>query len=123
MSPQSLLFCRCGRDRPTIAGLCRRCYGARARSRQRFAGGREAVLARDGARCRGCGGREWLSVHHRRPGEHAPEWLITVCAACHARVHRLAAVRRWLPEALLPLWAEQHPQTPLQLQLPLEAAR
>ena len=43
------------------------------------------------------------------------------CAACHARMHRLSAMRRWIPEALAPLWAEQHPGAPLQLQLPLEA--
>jgi hypothetical protein len=117
---QRPLFCRCG-DLPAIAGVCRRCYARSARSRQRFGGQRDAVLNRDGRRCQVCGGREWLAVHHRQPGRHDLDRLITVCAACHARVHRLSAVRRWIPEALAPLWAEQHPGAPLQLQLPLEA--
>jgi hypothetical protein len=30
-------------------------------------------------------------------------------------------MRHWIPEALAPLWAEQHPGCPLQLKLPLEA--
>jgi hypothetical protein len=120
VSAQRPLFCHCG-DLPTIAGFCRRCYARRAHSRQRFGGQREAVLARDGRQCQACGGREWLAVHHRQPGCHDLDRLITVCAACHARVHRLSAVRRWIPETLAPLWAEQHPGSPLQLQLPLEA--
>jgi hypothetical protein len=119
-STQRTLFCPCG-DLPAIAGFCCRCYGHRARSRRRFAGNRETVLDRDGRRCQACGGREWLAVHHRQPGCHDLDRLITVCAACHARMHRLSAVRRWIPEALAPLWAEQHPGSPLQLQLPLEA--
>jgi hypothetical protein len=56
-------------------------------------------------------------VHHRKPGVHQRELLVTVCAACHARLHRLAAMRRWIPEPLVPLWAEQHPGVPIQLQL------
>jgi hypothetical protein len=27
----------------------------------------------------------------------------------------------WIPEALVPLWAEQHPGVPIQLQLPVVA--
>ena len=46
---------------------------------------------------------------------------ITVCAACHARLHRLAALRIWIPELLIALWAEQHPGVPVQLQLPVAA--
>jgi hypothetical protein len=80
------------------------------------------VLDRDRA-CQGCGaGKEAslparrLHVHHRQPGFHDPAWLIALCPACHARVHRLAVIRRWLPEPLVALWAEQHPGAPLQLQ-------
>jgi hypothetical protein len=118
---QRPLFCPCGRNLPAVAGFCRRCYGNVARSRQRFAGNRETVLDRDGRQCRACGGGEWLAVHHRQPGCHDLDRLISVCAACQARLHRLSAVRRWIPEALAALWAEQHPGRPLQLQLPLEA--
>jgi predicted HNH restriction endonuclease len=88
----------------------------------RFGGQRETVLARDGASCRICGAGEAprrLHVHHRQPGQHAPELLIAVCAACHARIHRLLALRVWLPEGLVELWTEQHPGTPVQLQLAL----
>jgi hypothetical protein len=114
---QRLLFCSCGEAIPAVAGLCRRCYRARAHSKSRFAGYREEVLERDGERCRTCGaGKRRLHVHHRRPGVHDPDWLVALCAACHARLHRLLALRSWLPEELIPLWAEQHPGAPLQLQ-------
>jgi len=116
--------CPCGRP-AAITGLCRPCYRAGAHSRARFAGHRQAVLARDGGRCRCCGagksGRR-LQVHHRQPGVHDPERLVTVCAACHARVHRLLALRRWLPEFLIELWVEQHPGRPQQLQFGLAEA-
>jgi hypothetical protein len=42
--------------------------------------------------------------------------LITVCSACHARLHRLASIHVWIPELLAILWAEQHPGSPVQLQ-------
>lgn len=119
---QRTLFCDCGQGTPAVAGLCRACYGARAHSRARFAGNRESVLNRDRA-CRGCGGAgktaRGLHVHHRRPGLHDPDWLVTLCAACHARVHRLSAIRRrWLPEHVVELWSEQHPTVPVQMQFP-----
>jgi len=38
----------------------------------------------------------------------------------HARIHRLGAIRRWLPETVLGLWREQHPGVPFQLQLAIE---
>jgi hypothetical protein len=60
-------------------------------------------------------------VHHRKPGLHDPRRLVAVCAACHARLHRSRALRRWVPEPLAALWAEQHLGVPLQLQLALEA--
>jgi len=52
---------------------------------------RKAVLSRDGHRCRCCGGRGGLTVHHRRwrryGGATAAENLITLCRACHSLVH------------------------------------
>jgi predicted HNH restriction endonuclease len=56
-------------------------------------------------------------VHHRHPGNSDPDLLITVCPACHARLHRLSSIRAWIPELLAILWAEQHPAVPRQLQL------
>lgn len=109
--------CPCGQP-ATLAGLCRPCYRSKARSRARFAGHREEILARDAGACRSCGaGKSRLHVHHRRPGIHDPQWLITVCAACHARLHRLRTVRFGLPEVLVDLWIEQHPGRPQQLPL------
>jgi hypothetical protein len=119
---QRSLFCACGQGIPAIAGLCRPCYRARAHSRARFGGHREAILERDGRLCGICGAGKagrGLHVHHRKPGCHDPHWLVAVCAACHARIHRLLALRAWLPARLIELWAEQHPNTPVQLQLPL----
>lgn len=115
---QKLLFCPCGRDFPFAAGLCRACYIRAAHSRQRFAGLRDQILERDGRACQACGAGQRLHVHHRKPGVHQRELLVTVCAACHARIHRLTAVRLWIPEPLVVLWAEQHPGVPVQLQLP-----
>ena len=116
---QRPLFCSCGAATPAVAGLCRSCYRRRQHSRARFAGLREEILDRDGRLCLACrtGGR--LHVHHRRPGVNDREWLVTLCAACHARVHRLLALRVWIPEPLVPLWAELHPGIPLQLQFPV----
>ena len=114
---QRRLFCPCGRDFPWTAGLCRSCYRSAARSRQRFGGFREDVLQRDGHTCRACGAGDRLHVHHRKPGVNEREWLVTVCASCHARLHRLAALRIWIPESLVALWAEQHPGVPIQLQI------
>jgi hypothetical protein len=82
------------------------------RSRQRFAGLREEIT---------CGAGERLHVHHRKPGIHERELLITVCAGCHARLHRLGALRRWIPELLAVLWEEQHPGMAVQLQFPVAA--
>ena len=120
---QKVLFCICGEAVPAIAGFCLKCYRAHAHSRRYFAGNREAVLARDGERCRTCGAGKpdgsRLPVHHRSPGIHREELLVTLCAACHARVHRRLRQRGWLPDALVEFWCEQHPDLPLQLQFPL----
>ena len=88
--PQLPLCCPCGSPDLYRRGLCEACYNRGRRSRARFGGGRERVLARDHYLCRGC----------------------------HARLHRLRAIDRWVPAALEELWAEQHPGSPRQLQLP-----
>lgn len=114
---QKSLFCPdCGAQ-PVIAGLCQPCYARRRHSRIYFAGVRDQVLARDGYRCQGCGAGNQRPVHHRRPGVHEIEWLVTICPGCHAVIHKLRAHKRWLPIPLLELWREQHPAVPLQLQL------
>jgi len=116
---QKRLFCPdCG-GLPAISGFCQPCYARRRRSRIYFAGMRNQVLARDGCRCQGCGAGNQRPVHHRRPGVHKIEWLVTLCPGCHAIIHKLRAHRRWLPVPLLALWHEQHPAVVLQLQLPI----
>ena len=117
---QHRLFCPCGTRPPAVAGLCRPCYRQLLHSRAHFGGQRHLVLERDHQTCRVCGTPNQRTVHHRRPGKNAPELLITICPACHPRIHRLAALRRYVPPALVPLWAEQHPHTALQLQLDFE---
>ena len=123
---QKILFCVCGEAVPTVAGFCSRCYQAHAHSRRYFDGNRDLVLARDGGRCKCCGAGKpdgsRLPVHHRLPGVHREELLVTLCAACHARVHRRLRQRGWLPEALVEFWCEQHPDLPLQLQFSLSAS-
>lgn len=111
------LCCPCGEASLYRRGLCRFCYHGWRRSRARFAGRREQVLTRDRHHCRVCLAADPLVVHHRRPSNR-PSSLITLCRACHARLHRLGAIDRWVPELLCDLWAEQHPGAPRQLQLP-----
>ena len=111
------LCCPCGRGELYRRGLCEPCYNCRRRDRARYGGGREGVLARDHRTCRVCYSPAPLVVHHRRPA-NAPSALITLCRACHARLHRLRAIDRWVPDLLETLWAEQHPGRPRQLQLP-----
>jgi len=120
---QRKLFCRCGQPLPRRAAQCRRCSQGEWYSRRRFGSNREKVLERDGQRCRACGtGNAPLHVHHRRPGRHDAELLLTVCAACHARIHHLRTNRRWLASPLFEFWCEQHPGSSIQLQLALEPA-
>ena len=73
------------------------------------------MLERDGRRCQACGARDVLHVHHRRAGDHRA--LVTLCAACHARVHRTLALRRLVPDLVRVLWREWHPGAPEQLPL------
>ena len=112
---QLSLCCPCGSPDLYRRGLCEACYNRQRRDRARFAGGRERVLARD--HCRVCQASAPLVVHHRRPSNVSSS-LITLCRACHARLHRLRAIDRWVPDLLETLWAEQHPGQPRQLQLP-----
>lgn len=61
---------------------------------------RERILERDRHRCRSCGNRDVLHVHHRqyhrekgsgewkRPWEYDPYLLVTLCDTCHREGHR-----------------------------------
>ena len=52
---------------------------------------RQQILRRDSWRCQSCGTMSSLEVHHRKfrshSGADSEENLITLCEACHARVH------------------------------------
>jgi ATP-dependent DNA helicase RecQ len=52
---------------------------------------RRQILRRDGWRCQSCGTMSNLGVHHKlfrsHSGHDSEDNLITMCAACHARVH------------------------------------
>jgi hypothetical protein len=82
-----------------------------------FCGGlRERVLVRDRFRCRGCGKRSALVVHHR-DRRNRTNLLVTLCIRCHVRIHRSSGLRYWFSEMLVRLWRELHPNDPVQLQL------
>jgi NMD protein affecting ribosome stability and mRNA decay len=116
---QLALFCPCGALPPLTAGLCNSCYWKWRHSLRFFGGRREEVLKRDSRRCRACGSDHWIGVHHRQPGSNAPSLLLCLCAACHAQVHRLLSIWKWIPGLVAELWAEQHPGAPVQLQIEL----
>ena len=65
-----------------------------------------------GYRCRVCdaSGRDKRSiiVHHRVSGKSFIPLMISLCPACHAKIHRNRVVLRMMPPLLLELWREQH---------------
>ncbi len=116
--PVQLSFlCPCGKRIALKAlGCCRSCYDRRHHSLRFFGGLRERVLERDRFRCRGCGKRSALIVHHRDRRDRA-DLLVTLCIRCHIRIHRSSGLRYWFSEMLVRLWRELHPNDPVQLQL------
>lgn len=50
-----------------------------------------------------------IIVHHRVPGKSVLGLMISLCPACHAKIHRTRVVVRLMPALLLALWREQHP--------------
>ena len=118
---QRSLYCSCGRAEVVARGLCAVCYTLKRQDVEYFAGLREAVLDRDGRRCRVCdepGGRKRsLAVHHRAPGRSELGLMITLCLACHAKVTRTLVMDSCWPLLLIQLWREQHPEAHEQLQL------
>jgi hypothetical protein len=108
------MHCPCGNAKLLALGLCATCYTLKRQDKDHFGGLREAVLERDGHRCRVCdaSGRDKRSiiVHHRVPGRSLLNLMISLCPGCHARVHRTQTVLRYMPPLLLELWREQHPR-------------
>ena len=110
---QGALYCRCGREKIRANGHCATCYVLRHQDARYFGGLRETVLERADHCCRVCGasgrGKGSIVVHHRVPGKSLLGTMISLCPACHAKVHRTKAVLSEMPPLLLTLWREQHP--------------
>jgi len=88
-----LLFesaCSCGAGLIAKAGLCLVYYRRDWHSKKYFGGFRDQVLERDGYRCRVCN-RGTRVVNHLRQLQD-PYWMITLCASCHATVHRSQSI-------------------------------
>jgi len=94
---QLSFLCACGKKSIELKtlGCCRVCYDRQYHSLRFFGGIRERVLERDRYRCRACGTRSRLVVHHR-DGRNEPDLLITLCIRCHTRIHRSSGFRHWL---------------------------
>jgi hypothetical protein len=118
---QGALHCPCGRQKILAQGLCGTCYTLKRQDEAYFGGLREAVLERDGYRCRVCdaSGRDKRSiiVHHRVPGKSELKLMLSLCPGCHAKVHRTKTILRAMPPLLLQLWREQNPRGHEQVQL------
>lgn len=124
---QRVMHCPCGREKILAHGLCATCYTLKRQDEEHFGGLREAVLERDGYHCRVCdaSGRDKRSiiVHHRVPGKSVLGLMLSLCPACHAKVHRIRAVLSAMPPLLLQLWREQHPRGHEQVQLNFTISR
>ncbi len=48
---------------------------------------RNAILLRDENKCRWCGERDNLQIHHLNHEKSTVEQLITLCKPCHTRIH------------------------------------
>ena len=103
------------------------CYTLKRQDDEYFGGLREAVLERDGYRCRVCdaSGRDKRSiiVHHRVPRESIMNLMLSLCPSCHAKIHRTKVVLSAKPALLLELWREQHPKGHEQTNLSFDAKK
>lgn len=124
---QHAMHCRCGKAKILANGMCAVCYTLKRQDEEYFGGLREKVLERDGYRCRVCdaSGRDKRSiiVHHRVPGKSVLGLMISLCPACHAKIHRTRVVTRLMPPLLLELWREIHPNAEEQIALDFRSVR
>ena len=124
---QRSLHCPCGNRKILALGLCSTCYTLERQDDENFGGLREAVLERDGKRCRVCdaSGRDkrFIIVHHRVPGKSVLHLMISLCPSCHAKVHRTKAVLSAMPPLLPKLWRERQPNGHEQTNLDFKVQR
>lgn len=113
--------CPCGRAKILALGLCSTCYTLKRQDIEHFGGLREAVLERDGYRCRVCDapglGKREIIVHHRVPGKSVLNLMISLCPGRHAKIHRTKAALTIMPPLLLKLWRDQNPDGQEQINL------
>jgi 5-methylcytosine-specific restriction endonuclease McrA len=104
------MHCRCGKIKILAHGMCAVCYTLRRQDEEYFGGLREKVLERDSYRCRVCdaSGRDIRSIIVF-PGKSLLHLMISLCPACHAKIHRTKVAIRLMPPLLLLLWREVHP--------------
>lgn len=64
-------------------------HEARKRAMSRYQDLRRSVFARDGFKCRHCGGNKWLSLDHvipkRAGGSNHPDNLQCLCHSCNSK--------------------------------------
>ena len=84
---------------PSHMTLTKPAKGSATKARRARKRAADAILARnaaivrerDGHRCRVCGSRDGVQVHHiryrSRGGDHSSGNLVCLCAGCHGRVH------------------------------------
>lgn len=110
---QTAMYCRCGSEEIFARGVCSACYRLQQIDRHQFGGLRSEVFERDGHACRGCGtpslGKGSLVVHRRERGKFVLRSMVSLCPACHTRVHKTQVVLDRMPPLLLQLWRELHP--------------
>jgi hypothetical protein len=119
---QRSFSCTCGRTPVVAKGLCASCYAMKRYDDEHFGGLREDVLRRDGHACCVCGKSGWsrksILVHHRVPGRSVMDLMISLCIACHDRVHKLSMLDdSEASELFRVLWREQHPKGQEQYEL------
>jgi len=86
---QRVLHCPCGNAKVLALACVQPATRLNGRTGNTSEGLREAVLERDGHRCRVCdaSGRDKRSiiVHHRVPEKSVLNLMLSLCPACHAR--------------------------------------
>jgi hypothetical protein len=86
-------------------------YTLRRQDEENFGGLREMVLERDGYCCRVCDapgiGKRRIIVQIESPAL-ITKLMISLCPACHARIHRSKTFLVAMPPLLLVLWREQY---------------
>jgi 5-methylcytosine-specific restriction endonuclease McrA len=107
------LLCGCGASEIGRFGRCAKCRRRERLSREKFGDLREFVLSRDRYQCQLCGEMDEskVLVHHRAQDAMDPAQFITLCRACHPRIHHtMRPAFGFASVALLRrLWREVHP--------------